>query len=158
MTMEREEKLRRNIANNLIHYRKESNLTQLELAEKLQYSDKAISKWERGESVPDIFILHTLADLYSCSVDDFLSERIKVKRSFYKNRFINYYFICNPDAIDKDVEEKVGKIYVLQGNKPIEVPELHAGDIGALAKVTAARTGNTLSTKANVIQYGKAEI
>lgn len=88
MTMEREEKLRRNIANNLIHYRKESNLTQLELAEKLQYSDKAISKWERGESVPDIFILHTLADLYSCSVDDFLSERIKVKRSFYKNRFI----------------------------------------------------------------------
>ncbi len=60
--------------------------------------------------------------------------------------------------VDKDIEEKVGKIYVLQGNKPIEVPELHAGDIGALAKVTAARTGNTLSTKANPIQYGKAEI
>jgi elongation factor G len=59
---------------------------------------------------------------------------------------------------DKDVDEKVGKLYVLQGNKPIEVPELHAGDIGALAKVTAARTGDTLSTKAAPIRFGKAEI
>ena len=60
--------------------------------------------------------------------------------------------------LDKDVEEKIGKIYVLQGNKPIEVKELHAGDIGAIAKLTAARTGNTLSTKANTIKYGKVEL
>ena len=59
---------------------------------------------------------------------------------------------------DKDIDEKIGKIYVLQGNKPIEVPELHAGDIGALAKLTAARTGNSLSTKATPIQYAKADI
>ena len=59
---------------------------------------------------------------------------------------------------DKDVEEKIGKIYVLRGNKPIEVPELHAGDIGALAKVSKARTGDTLSTKANTITYAKTEI
>ena len=59
---------------------------------------------------------------------------------------------------EKDLEEKVGKLYVLQGNKPIEVPELHAGDIGAIAKLTAARTGNTLSTKAVPIRFGKAEI
>ncbi|MBO5032083.1 MAG: elongation factor G [Lachnospiraceae bacterium] len=59
---------------------------------------------------------------------------------------------------DKDIEEKVNKLYVLQGSKPIEVSELHAGDIGAIAKLTAARTGNTLSTKATVIEYGKFEI
>ena len=59
---------------------------------------------------------------------------------------------------DKDVEEKIGKIYVLQGSKPIEVPELHAGDIGAFAKLTGARTGNSLSTKAATIMYGKADI
>ena len=59
---------------------------------------------------------------------------------------------------EKDIEEKVSKLYVLQGNKPIEVQELHAGDIGAIAKLTAARTGNTLSTKATPIRYGKAEI
>jgi elongation factor G len=59
---------------------------------------------------------------------------------------------------EKQVEEKIGKIYLLQGNKPIEVPELHAGDIGALAKITAARTGNTLSTKAHIIRFGKADL
>ncbi len=60
--------------------------------------------------------------------------------------------------VDRDIEEKIGKIYVLQGNKPIEVPELHAGDIGALAKLTAARTGQSLSTKATTIKFGKYEI
>ncbi len=59
---------------------------------------------------------------------------------------------------EKQVEEKIGKIYLLQGNKPIEVSELHAGDIGALAKITAARTGNTLSTKAHIIRFGKADL
>ncbi len=59
---------------------------------------------------------------------------------------------------DKDIEEKVNKLYVLQGGKAMEVTELHAGDIGAIAKLTAARTGNTLSTKACVIEYGKFEI
>ena len=60
--------------------------------------------------------------------------------------------------LDRDLEEKIGKLYVLCGNKPVEVPELHAGDIGALAKLTAARTGNSLSTKATPIKFGKWEI
>ncbi|MFG6325990.1 MAG: elongation factor G [Lachnospiraceae bacterium] len=59
---------------------------------------------------------------------------------------------------EKDIEEKISRLYVLRGSKPIEVPELHAGDIGAIAKLTAARTGNTLSTKANTIVYGKFDI
>lgn len=59
---------------------------------------------------------------------------------------------------DKDIEEKVGKLYVLQGNKPIEVSELHAGDIGALAKLSKARTGDSLSTKATTIKYGRTEL
>ena len=59
---------------------------------------------------------------------------------------------------DKNVEEKISKLYVLQGSKPIEVKELHAGDIGALAKLTSAKTGDTLSTKAHTIRFGKTEI
>lgn len=59
---------------------------------------------------------------------------------------------------EKDIDEKISKLYVLQGNKPIEVKELHAGDIGAIAKLTAARTGNTLSTKNTPIQFGKYDI
>ena len=60
--------------------------------------------------------------------------------------------------VDKDIEEKIGKLYVMQGGKAIEVKELHAGDLGALAKLTAARTGNRLSTKATTIKYGKWEM
>lgn len=58
----------------------------------------------------------------------------------------------------KDVEEKIGKIYVLRGNKPEEVKELHAGDIGALAKLTKAATTDSLSTKANPILYIRTTI
>lgn len=56
---------------------------------------------------------------------------------------------------EKEQETKVSKLYILRGNKPIEVRELVAGDIGALAKLPSARTGNTLSTKANPIAMEK---
>ena len=59
---------------------------------------------------------------------------------------------------DKDTEERVSKLFVLQGNKPIEVKELHAGDIGAIQKLSVAKTGDTLCTKATPIRYGQTEI
>lgn len=59
---------------------------------------------------------------------------------------------------DKDTEEKISKIYVMQGKTPVEVKELHAGDIGAVAKLSNSVTGDTLSTKAKPITYGKPEI
>ena len=58
----------------------------------------------------------------------------------------------------KDVEEKVGKLYVMRGNKPEEVKELHAGDIGALAKLSGATTTDSLSTTANPILYIRTTI
>ena len=65
------EDLKEIIANNLVKFRKNAKLTQLELAEKLKYSDKNISKWERGDAVADVVVLKQLADLYSIKVDDF---------------------------------------------------------------------------------------
>ena len=62
------------LAENLIYYRKAAGFTQLEIAEKFNYSDKSISKWERGEGVPDIFVLKSLADFYGISVDDFFNK------------------------------------------------------------------------------------
>ncbi|MCD8347421.1 MAG: elongation factor G [Lachnospiraceae bacterium] len=56
----------------------------------------------------------------------------------------------------KGTEDRVGKLYVMEGSKPIEVKELHAGDIGAIGKIEAA-TGDTLSTKATPIAYGKID-
>ena len=49
------------LADNIVYYRKKMALTQLELADKLNYSDKSISKWERGEGVPDIFVIKELS-------------------------------------------------------------------------------------------------
>ena len=49
-------------------------LTQLELAEMLNYSDKAVSKWERGESVPDVITLKKIADLFGVTVDYIITE------------------------------------------------------------------------------------
>ena len=93
------------------------------------------------------------AYIWKTIVDPFIGKYslIKVNSGVLKTDDVIY-------NVDKDIEEKIGKLYVLQGNKPIEVKELHAGDIGALAKLTAARTGNSLSTKATTIKYGKWEM
>lgn len=93
------------------------------------------------------------AYIWKTIVDPFIGKYslIKVNSGVLKTDDLLY-------NVDRDIEEKIGKLYVLQGNKPTEVKELHAGDIGALAKLTAARTGNSLSTKATTIKYGVAEI
>ena len=58
----------------------------------------------------------------------------------------------------RESEFKVGKLYILQGNKSSEISELHAGDLGALAKLGSVQTGDTLSTKANPVMYAKMDI
>lgn len=60
------------VAANLAALRKQQGLTQLQLAEQLHYSDKAVSKWERGESLPDLAVMKQLADFYGITIDDFL--------------------------------------------------------------------------------------
>ena len=59
-----------NIAKNIACLRKGASMTQSELAERLNYSDKAVSKWERAESVPDIATLIELAELFGVTLDD----------------------------------------------------------------------------------------
>lgn len=86
------------IAHNITELRKASSLTQLELAERLNYSDKAISKWERAESIPDIAVLKQIADLFGVTVDYLLTkehnqrdlERVseKVYKTKKRNRLI----------------------------------------------------------------------
>ena len=75
--MTKEKDLASILANNLVYYRKTAGFTQLDIAEKFNYSDKAISKWERGECAPDIFVLKALADFYGVPLSDFFSEKRK---------------------------------------------------------------------------------
>ena len=69
-----QEKLKYQIGTNIALYRKQAGLTQAGLAEKLNYSDKAVSKWERGESVPDVLTLAMLAEQFDITVNDLLSD------------------------------------------------------------------------------------
>ena len=69
-----DEKLKLQLGANIVAYRKRSGLTQARLAEQLNYSDKAVSKWERGESMPDVVTLVQLAELFEITVDELLED------------------------------------------------------------------------------------
>ena len=70
--------------------------------------------------------------------------------------------VLKPDDVlynhHKDADEKIGKLYVMNGSKPEEVKELHAGDIGALAKLTVTATTDSLSTRVNPVVYLRTSI
>ena len=69
-----DEKLKFQLGANIASYRKHNGLTQAGLAEKINYSDKAVSKWERGESMPDVLTLVQLAELFGITVNDLLTD------------------------------------------------------------------------------------
>ena len=79
--MQSQENFNAIVSKNLIAYRKLNNLTQLDLAEKLNYSDKAISKWERGECLPDAYTLYQIATIYGISVNDLFACESTLKQT-----------------------------------------------------------------------------
>ena len=82
------EDIKKNISNNLVILRKKSKMTQQELAKKINYSDKAVSRWEVGESLPDINVLLQLCELYGTDFDWLIHEHKappKINHIFYRN-------------------------------------------------------------------------
>ncbi len=75
--MKTNEELIKTIASNIATYRKKNGLTQLQLGEMLSYSDKAVSKWERGEGFPDIYVLYQLCDIFKITLNDLIDDEIK---------------------------------------------------------------------------------
>ena len=90
------------------------------------------------------------AYIFKSIVDPFIGKYslIKVKSGVIKPDDVLY-------NSERSMDDKIGKLYVMCGSKPEEVSELHAGDIGALAKLNKVYTGDTLSTKANPVIYPK---
>ncbi|PWM39485.1 MAG: hypothetical protein DBX52_04735 [Clostridiales bacterium] len=84
------------IAENLAMLRKEKGMTQAELAERLDYSDKAISRWEHGDTLPDMNVLCELCDFYGVTLDDLVhkGEDHSKMRSVVKKDFGNRLIIC----------------------------------------------------------------
>lgn len=100
-----DEKLRKQIGANIVSYRKRNGLTQARLAEKLNYSDKAVSKWERGESVPDVMTLVQLSELFDISVNDLLLDPNKLPD--------------NPGRVERVMGAAVEKTLKRKANKTI---------------------------------------
>ncbi len=76
--MENITEINQKIAKNLAYYRRAAGYTQAELAEKINYSDKSISKWESAGGIPDVYILMQLARLYKVTLNDLVGEETKV--------------------------------------------------------------------------------
>ncbi len=89
--MQSQENFNMVVSKNLTTYRKLNNLTQLDLAEKLNYSDKAISKWERGECLPDAYTLYQIATLYGISVNDLFASQTNVTTAKVNKKFKPFF-------------------------------------------------------------------
>ena len=98
------EKIKKQIGANIASYRKRSSMTQAGLADKLNYSDKAVSKWERGESVPDVLTLVELSRLFGVTVDDLLVDPNELPE--------------NPGKIEQVMERAVEKTLKRKADKP----------------------------------------
>ena len=85
------EDIKNNVAKKITELRTLNNMTQLELAEKLNYSDKTISKWERAESSPDIAVLVEIADLFGVTLDYLVrSENVEEAVSECKKKEVTF--------------------------------------------------------------------
>ena len=99
------------------------------------------------------FTMSKSATVFKTIVDPFLGKysMMKVCSGVIKSGDTLY-------DVDQDAEVKLNKLYVLEGARPVEVPELHAGDLGAVAKINELRTGDSLATKSTPVLYGKPDI
>ena len=87
-----EQEFKKAVANKLSYYRRLEGITQSELGELLNYSDKSVSKWERGEGLPDAYVLSQIAEHFGVTLNDLTSENEpKISGKFYKKReFVPY--------------------------------------------------------------------
>lgn len=80
--------IRANFARNLTFYRKAARKTQMELANELNYSDKSVSKWERGEGLPDLEVTAQIANVLGVSVSDLIADKYRRRILITRNKVI----------------------------------------------------------------------
>jgi len=89
------EDIKVNIASNLLKLRAAANMTQMELGQKINYTDKAVSKWERAESLPDVAVLKTIADLFGVTVDYLITSHDEWEQAPVKTKELHF----RPNAV-----------------------------------------------------------
>ena len=103
-----DESLKKQIGANIASYRKRMRLTQAGLAEKMNYSDKAVSKWERGESAPDVVTLVQLAELFDVTVNDLLVDPNELPANLGKVELVM------EKAVERTLKRKADKRIILK--------------------------------------------
>lgn len=91
--------IKETLVENLIQLRKDSKLTQLELAEKVGYSDKAVSRWEHGEVMPDIDTLEKLAEVYQIPFTSLFTEKLNAKKERVNKKHLGNKLIISLLAV-----------------------------------------------------------
>ena len=102
-----DEKLRAQLGANIASYRKRARMTQAALAEKINFSDKAVSKWERGESIPDLPTIMQLAEVFDVTVNDLLVDPDALPENTGKVEQIM------SKAVEKTLKRKANKKVIL---------------------------------------------
>lgn len=102
-----DEKLRSQLGANIASYRKRARMTQAALAEKINFSDKAVSKWERGESIPDLPTIVQLAEVFDITVNDLLVDPDALPENTGKVEQIM------SKAVEKTLKRKANKKVIL---------------------------------------------
>lgn len=92
------ENIREIISNNITNLRKQNNMTQLDLAKRVNFSDKAVSRWEKGEVLPDVETLYSLAEIFnvpiSCIIENKENFKPKIKKPTAKEVLSQVLTIC----------------------------------------------------------------
>ena len=88
--------LRETVSQNLVRLRKENNLTQIELSQKINFSDKAVSRWEKGEVLPDIETIEKLSEVFGVPMSAILEGQDTPKQKtgrLTKQEVLSYVFL-----------------------------------------------------------------
>lgn len=89
------------LSKKLVAYRKDKGLTQKELAEMVNYSDKVISKWERGESTPSIDALKVLSSIYKVTIDEMVSNNFEAEKTKAETKILEVQIVKGPSLFSK---------------------------------------------------------
>ena len=118
------ENIKQLIADNIVKYRKMAGLTQFELASKLNYSDKAVSKWERGDSLPDVVVLKEIATLFGISLDCLTCEQKEQPKFLKKIWFTINHKSVIISSISSLFVWLVATVVFVFGSMIFEIPKL----------------------------------
>lgn len=132
-------------ADNLSHLRSHKGWTQLELAEKLNYSDKTVSKWERGESMPDVIMLKQISDLFGITIDELLTD--------HKGKPVKTWKQDSIAPEKKEKEKKEHKTFLEKVNAMDDKGRAHAYKVRQLISVVSVIGVWVLTTAALIIAW-----